>query len=411
MESSDTLIFKLARFQAKIFNLISSSNGQEETVEENQVRWLADEDQSIDLDQFQEGDFVEVRHRNSDEEPEGWCKAKIISKDGRFLYVHYESYENVYDEIVLVDDIRQINDIGGPLLADIHKETIEIPPSVIEWCSTQDWLEKLDHVFNKTNLLNISYRPDQNQIVVIGRQKPVNKAKILASFIIAHQTDLAQLDNDNQRLNRTLEAKRQKAKNEAVEEVLVDKDFIGLIIGKGGSNISYIKQEYGVGIQIVEDREDETKDSEQQIPRDKTLVRIYGKDAKSVNLAKREVFIKRVNIPIEASKIEYVKGYQNTAINDMREKSKCFKVFLYDPEKNSKDGILEVIGNEDSIDSLKSLLDTHMSFFNTYQEKDNTARELDSKMNKLNSNYPDATNEGESQGKKTQGNRKRNKKY
>lgn len=233
----------------------------------------------------------------------------------------------------------------------------------------------------------------------------------MVSFIIAHQTDLAQIDSENLRLNKNLEAKRQKAKNDAVEEILVDKDFIGMIIGKGGSNISYIKQEFGVGVQIIENREDENKESEQEIPQDKALIRIYGKDAKGVNKAKREIFIQRVNIPIEASKIEYVKGYQNSAINDIREKSKCFKVFLHDPEKNSKDGILEVIGNEDSIENLKSLLDTHMSYYKTYQEKDNTARELDKKLNKINSNYVDATDEGEGQTKKPQANRKRNKKY
>ena len=313
-----------------------------------------------------------------------------------------------------MDDIRPINDQEGPKLADIHREAIDVPASVIEWCNSQDCEERLSYVLRKTHCYNISYRPIENQIVAIGDQKPVKKAGILISFILAHQNDIAEIDSNNFRMSKTLEVNKQKAKNEAVEEVMIDKDLVGLIIGKGGSNISYIKQEYGVGIQIIDySGEEEMKESEKEIPEDKALIRIYGKDAKSVSMAKKEINIQRIMIPIEANKIDYVKGYQNSSINEIREKSKCSKIFLHDPEKGRKEGNLEVIGNEEAIDGLKSLLDTHLSYFKEYQDKDNTSRDLDKKLNKINSNYADALDEGENS-KKPQGNpnqKRRTKKY
>jgi len=269
-------------------------------------------------------------------------------------------------------------------------------------------------VIERTKVFNITYRPIESLIVIVGETKPTEKAVILITFVIEHQIELSHIENENAKISKSIEVKKQRIKSDAVEEVLVPKELLGLIIGKGGANLSYVKNEYGVGIHIIEYNDEENREyTETEIPEDKALIRIFGKDPEWVSQAKKVIYLQRVNIPIEFDKIDYTRGYQNSIINDIKEKSGCVKVFMHDPEtKSSTEGILEVIGNEDSIESLKMLLQTHLEYFNSYQEKDQTSRDLSKQMNKINSNYGDAYYGGE--GHKSQGNpnaKRRNKKY
>lgn len=387
------------------------SKDQEEAVEERRVRWntLIEDGSNVE---YSVGDYIEVKHKSAEGAPEGWCLAKIIHKRDEFFFVHYENYENIYDEIVIIDQIRPVNTRDGPTAEELHRNAIKVPANIIDWCTTDDCVEKFDTIISKTNVYNVSYRPVENEIVIIGKQKPVQRASILVTFVIDHQHELIQLENENIKISKNIESKRLKIRGNSVEEVLVPKDLLGLIIGKQGVNISYVKQEFGVGIHIVEPSDEDVREyTETEIPEDKALIRIFGKEQKWVKLAKREIYLQKVNLPIEADKVDYVKGYQNSIVNDIKEKSRCVKVFVHDPEKGSNEAIIEAIGNEDAIENLKMLLETHLGFYSTYQSKENTNRELSKQMNKINTNYADAFYGNE--GYKNQGNannRRRNKK-
>lgn len=223
---------------------------------------------------------------------------------------------------------------------------------------------------------------------MVGDKKPVEKAAILVAFIVDHQRELFHLDSENVKISKSLDSKRHKIKSEAVEEVLVPKELLGLIIGKGGSNLQYVKQEYGVGVHIIESSSEESQEyTETEIPEGKALIRIYGKDSKWVKQAVKDIHLQKVNIPIEADKVSYCKGFQNQIVNDMKEKSGCLKVFIHDAEQGSEEAIIETIGNEDSLERLRLLLDTHLGYFEDYRQKEDVNRDLNKQMNKLNQNY------------------------
>jgi predicted PilT family ATPase len=222
----------------------------------------------------------------------------------------------------------------------------------------------------------------------VGEKKPVEKSAVLVAFIVEHQCELLQLDNENIKISKNLDSKRQKIKSEAIEEVFVPKDLLGLIIGKGGSNLQYVKQEYGVGVHIIESSSEESQEyTETEIPEGKALIRVYGKDPKWVKQAVKDIFLQKVNITIEADKVAYCKGFQNQIVNDMKEKSGCVKVFIHEAEQGSEEAIIETIGNEDSLERLRMLLDTHLSYFEDYRQKEDVNRDLNKQMNKLNQNY------------------------
>lgn len=387
-------------------------NGKQDHVEESRVRW-SPLISNIDIE-YADGDYIEVKHSSTEGEPEGWWLARINHRRDKFFFVHYENYDILFDEIVMFDSIRPVNARGGPKLEDIERQSVDVPSSIEKWWATTDWTDKLKHVISKTKVYNITYRSEESKIVIIGEAKPVSKAKTLVDFIVAHQLDITVIDDENSKVSKNIETRKQKIRSDNIEEILVPKDLLGIIIGKSGSNISYIKQEFGVGIHIIEHNQEDTKEfTELDIPEDKALIRISGKDPKSVISAKREIYLQRITIPIEADKIDYIKGYQNVIINDIKEKSRCVKVFLHDPETNEEEGILEAIGNEDSLDDLQMLLETHIGYYNTYKEKDSMTRELSKQMSKISTNYAEASYGSEGQGK-SQGNqnqRRRNKKY
>lgn len=384
------------------------SKGLEETVEERRIRWnsLCSDNPNV---HYNEGDYVEVKLRTTEDEPQGWWLAKITHRRDEFYFVHYENYDNIYDEIVMEDQIRPVNARGGMEFAKLKRHAIKVPVQVMPWCATPDWIEKFNSVISKTGVYNISFRPEDKEIVIVGESKPVDKATILTTFVIDHQVELGQLELENLKILKSIETKRHKIKGESVEEVLVPKELLGLIIGKSGANLTYVKQEYGVGIHILEhDSEDAKEFTNTDIPEDKALIRIYGKDPEWVTAAKSFMFLQRITYPIEADKIDYVKGYQNTIVNDIKEKSGCVKLFIHDPEKGSNEGLVEAIGNEEALERLQLLMDTHMEYYGTHQDKQNKNRELTKQASKYNT-YGEAFYAAKPQGAPDA--RRRNKKY
>lgn len=362
------------------------SDGLEEAVEERRVRWNAVICDSTDVE-FTEDSYVEVRHRTSEDEPLGWCLAKIIHKRGNFYFVHYENYENTYDEIVMGEQIRPVNDKGNLEIEKLKRTAMKIPGQILAWASTDDCVEKLNNVISRVGLYNASFRPEEKEIVLIGEKKPVDRGAILTAFVIDHQKDLASIEMENKKILKNIENKKSKIKSQAVEEVLVPKELLGIIIGKSGANITYVKQEYGVNIHIVEENSENTKDyTDTIIPEDKALIRIYGSNQSWVKEAKSYICISRNTYPIEAKKIDYFKGYKNSILSDMKEKSGCVKIFVHDPEKGSDQGLIEAIGNEESLESLRLLMETHMEYYETYRNKENETRELSRQESKYN-NY------------------------
>lgn len=392
---------------------MSYSKNQEELVEESRIHFSGDQQPVSDIE-YKEGDYIEVKLSQGENEPYGWCLAKIITKRDQFCFVHYENYDTIYDEIVLVEQIRPVNTRGGPKLDETEKIATSVPLSIQEWWTTMDAVEKFNNITNKSKVYNVSYRPKDNKIVIVGTHKEVNKASILLNFIIDHQWELVELENENQKMSKNLESKKQKVmKSDSLEEVLVPKDLLGLIIGKGGANIAYVKQEFQVGIHILEHEDEDHKDyTETHIPEDQALIRIYGKDPKWVKLAKKEIHLIRTFVPIPADKVEYVKGYQNAIINDMKEKSRCIKLFVQDPEnKSSKESFIEVIGNEEATDNFKMLLETHLGYYDTYKEKEAESAELNKQFTKYNTNYGEGYQGGDANrgGYNNQANKRRNK--
>lgn len=282
------------------------------------------------------------------------------------------------------DQIRPVNDRGTLEIGELKRASMKVPGAILSWASTEDAVQKFNNVIERTGIYGAAFRPAEKEIVAIGEKKPVDRATILLSFIIDHQKDLSQIEQENRKIMKNIETKKSKIKSEAVEEVLVPKELLGIIIGKSGANLTYIKQEYGVSIHIVESEDDSRDYTDTEIPEDKALIRIYGNNKSWVKEAKAYICLSRNTYPIEANKIEYFRGYKNSIINDMKEKSGCVKVFIHEPEKGSKEGLMEAIGNEESLEALRLLMETHLEYFETYRNKENETRELSKQESKYN---------------------------
>lgn len=101
------------------------------------MRWNTLNTENNEIE-YNVGDYIEVLHKTAEDEPEGWCLAKIIHRRDEFYFVHYENYENIFDEIVMHEQVRPVNARGGPNIDEIDRRATEVPPSIIEWCTTPD---------------------------------------------------------------------------------------------------------------------------------------------------------------------------------------------------------------------------------------------------------------------------------
>ena len=286
--------------------------------------------------------------------------------------------------------IRPVNARGNVEIESIQRDTVQVPNSVIPWCMSNDWDQKLDKIISKTDIYNASFRSKEKVIVLVGKEKAVKKANSLMSFVMDHQKDISLIDAENMKLQKKITDTQNKIKAESVEEVLIDKDLVGIIIGKSGATISSINQEFGVNVQIHSADDQDLYDfTDTEIPEDKALVRVIGNNRKWMKEAIDYINIRKGEFKIPKDKIEYVKGSQMVILNDLKNKSGCFRIFVHEARQGEDYGRLEAIGNEEALDQLKLLYEQHLEYYSTYQEKEEKGRELSKKQSKYN-NYGDS---------------------
>ena len=101
-------------------------HGQEELVEESRIHFWGDQEAVEEVD-YKNGDYIEVKLQQGADHPCGWWLAKIIERRDNLFFVHYENYDNVYDEIVLINQIRPVNAREGPKLEETERIAKQIP--------------------------------------------------------------------------------------------------------------------------------------------------------------------------------------------------------------------------------------------------------------------------------------------
>jgi len=148
----------------------------------------------------------------------------------------------------------------------LEKHEIDIPEVLSEWVHNPGNLR--DHVKDKCGAFGLALahpKAGNNKnakgnkgnskalkLVLLGTSSAASKAQMLLKLHSKHQVGLRGLKTQAAGLEKDLEEERKKRGNSVVEEFSVDAALVGMIVGKGGSNIRTAEKESGVHSAVIQ---------------------------------------------------------------------------------------------------------------------------------------------------------------
>jgi len=294
---------------------------------------------------LKEGQAVEVSYNDEgSKEPAAWWEAKILSKKGPYCKVHFMC-GSFPDEAVDEELIRPASTSGTKPM--YSKATVALPDEHVHAWFLQNDATVVAAVKEKAQLLAVTVEKGRPQIKLIGSSKSITMGKMLIDLHMKHHGDMARLHSEREVLATKLETKRALRQNGVRVEFPVDRELIGLVVGKGGKNISEAKKATGV----------EAIEVDQAGPK----VVIYGATQEAVDAARERLEFVTESVPVKSKQIGWLIGKGGSNVRELQESTKVTRVNL---NKNSSTVVL--VGTLTAVAAARLYIDTHLEYLAEY---------------------------------------------
>eukprot|EP00826_Nyctotherus_ovalis_P052863 TRINITY_DN6781_c0_g3_i3.p1 TRINITY_DN6781_c0_g3~~TRINITY_DN6781_c0_g3_i3.p1 ORF type:complete len:277 (+),score=68.43 TRINITY_DN6781_c0_g3_i3:467-1297(+) len=227
---------------------------------------------------------------------------------------------------------------------DYTQVQIPVPSEVLEWTqNVEESDEKLDGIRLKSNNLIVGFDGDRKHIVVVGKEKNIETAKLLIDIVLSHQAEVLQHDLMS----------REGTEN-FTESALVESAVWGHLKGLEHKYFESIREKYSVELDAVP-----LEDNKQKII-------ITGDKLKLVKNAKKNIELKLIEIPLTEKQLSRIK----MKVMDLQQKSKVAAAFR--DEEGTK---LTVIGTEDVVENFRLAIEMLVGLKNNVSENPSEAKE------------------------------------
>lgn len=319
---------------------------------------------------------VEVWAAATGSQPATWSAARVDKVKEEFVYVILDATKSAL--IVEKPQIRlpSTESTYTDLTANVARSTIPLQKNVGSWATSEDAIGCFSHICSKTGLLSMAPSPNDNkEIVLLGTDTAIRKAKMLLDIHLKHQTKIADFQSSRKRQLEHLTGLKAKVDNMQQVDVIVPQDSIPQIIGTSGANIKKIQDKYKVIIRILDEREIHDRGVNGEIMK---CVRIMGRTMEDCLAAKAEVEYMEVRIPVTEDQFGWILGAKGATIREFKEKSGVQTLTL---ERN-KETIL-LYGSRPTVEDAQAMIDAHMLYFPVFNQMGEEMQQLNSTLSNL----------------------------
>lgn len=223
-----------------------------------------------------QGELIEVKARQAPEEPYGWWRARVLatseSDTGTIYMVHFEGWDDQYDDVVQQIEIRPLNKNPTIESRRLAKAEIDIPDGIRIEGLDQGLYSDVANAARSAGKPNTVFslfvkqvpaNPRQPQgrmkavLVCIGSSNDARAAQLLAKLRFKHAREVNVITKQTFEIQQQLEEQKKRLSSCFTLRVPIIAGTIGIIIGKGGSNI---KKAYAIeGVEQIDVNEKEMK--------------------------------------------------------------------------------------------------------------------------------------------------------
>lgn len=362
------------------------NDSTEEICEAKNIRKIT----NITSTPINEGNECICEYMKNDEE---FLEVEIKEKKGLFYILEIEDEEG--NQSTILSRQKQLRYIEYVPIEDFIQEKyvnviIDMPTELSSWIGSErfnDVLKRIKGGEENDNKLFYSYYPSDSPkfLRILCDSEKRELAKLMLTTAMEKEKQLTSLNQDTENRKKQLEDAQKRNKS-----VYINQKFVGLIIGKEGSNIKNLKSKYGVNITIAP-----KKDKNDKKP---TKVIITGENGENVEECAKEINVCEKIFEIPESSVGDLKKRANKLIEDYKVKH----FFISNEEKKDDEGVtykapnVSIIGNSEYIDDLYNNeikdYDSYKTSNNNYNYSSGTYRKSSKRYNNYYNNYQDSYN-------------------
>lgn len=186
-------------------------------------------------------DKVEVMAKSSENEPYSFWPAVVKNVRGDFYFISYIAFDEA-SEILEKDMLRPVNSASVFQPSDFKKLEVALPASLVHKVKS----DQFQQLKTNSGALSITVDDKKNSLVILGNAASVERARLLSKMSFKHLEQLVSLQAKTAEKQKQIQELQSRLKNGKLLEFSVEKDLIGLVIGKAGSNIQKAEALAGV---------------------------------------------------------------------------------------------------------------------------------------------------------------------
>jgi len=287
-----------------------------------------------------------------------WYEARVKSVKGGFTVVSYLG-PDLGEEIVEFPDFRPAYSRVTPARSRplFVKQIFQLTdPKVHQWFKANEQRVVSD-VCNKSRVISLVVERNVAQIRILGTEKAIANAKMLIELHGKHVSDMQRVYSEREQLSAKLQQERDRLTTGCRLDFPIERELIGLVVGKNGATIQAARK--ATGVHRVE------------VDPDGPRVVIIGPTQESIEAAREMLEFVTQRVSVKPEQIGWLIGRNGRNFRELQEKTKVTRLNI-----DKSCGQVVLVGTKGAVEAALLYMDTHLQYLSDFESEARESEKL-----------------------------------
>jgi len=343
---------------AKLIDMLGEKYQVQLGSDENTKRWvrwelISEESEATDFTVKQDS-VVEVL---CTDDGSAWYDADVKSIKGAFHVVQFCGSGK--EEIVEKERMRPARGAQQQRTKPLFvKQLFPLrDPKMHDWFLQPEGQAALQETCAKARVLTLAVDPKTPQIRMLGTEKALHMAKILLDLHGRHIETLLAARKTREELASRMSSEQEKLGSGCRLDFPIERELIGLVVGKNGKQIRETKKATGVYTIEIDEKQ--------------VRVVVIGPTQESIEAAREMLEFVSEKVPVESSQVGWLIGRNGNNFKELQDKTKVTRLNV-DKQKNE----VVLVGTKTAVEAARLYIETHLTYLTNFENEERESQKL-----------------------------------